>query len=69
LRYCLLNVSVKHLSIISDPTHQLLSYTDDVDLNERLAEWENFYHYFRPHRSLKGKPPYEVLRDKLQLNV
>jgi transposase InsO family protein len=46
--------------------YQLLSYTDDVDLNEKLEEWENFYNYFRPHRSLKGKTPYEVLRDKLQ---
>jgi transposase InsO family protein len=46
--------------------YQLLSYTDDVDLNEKLEEWENFYNYFRPHRSLNGKPPYEVLRDKLQ---
>jgi len=49
--------------------YQLLSYTDDVDLNEKLKEWENFYNYFRPHRSLKGKTPYEVLRDKLQLAV
>ncbi len=49
--------------------HQLLSYTADVDLNAKLAEWENFYNYFRPHRSLKGKTPYEVLRDKLQSNV
>lgn len=49
--------------------YQLLSYTDDVDLNEKLEEWENFYNYFRPHRSLKGKTPYEVLRDKLQSNI
>jgi transposase InsO family protein len=49
--------------------YQLLSYTDDVDLNEKLEEWENFYNYFRPHRSLKGKTPYEVLRDKLQSDI
>lgn len=49
--------------------YQLLNYTDDVDLNERLEEWESFYNYFRPHRSLKGKTPYEVLRDKLQLDI
>ena len=49
--------------------YQLLSYTDDVDLNERLEEWESFYNYFRPHRSLKGKTPYEVLRNKLQLDI
>ena len=38
--------------------YQLLTYTDDVDLNEKLEEWENFYNYLRPHRSLKGKTPY-----------
>jgi transposase InsO family protein len=48
--------------------YQLLSYTDDINLNERLAEWESFSNYFRPHRSLEGKTPYEVLRDKLQLD-
>lgn len=46
--------------------YQLLTYTDDVDLNKKLEEWESFYNYHRPHRSLKGKTPYEVLREKLQ---
>lgn len=46
--------------------YQLLSYTDDVDLNEKLSEWENFYNLYRPHGGLAGKTPYEVLRDKLQ---
>jgi transposase InsO family protein len=46
--------------------YQLLTYTDDVDLNKKLEEWEGFYNYHRPHRSLKGKTPYEVLREKLQ---
>lgn len=46
--------------------YQLLTYTDDVDLNKKLEEWEGFYNYHRPHSSLKGKPPYEVLREKLQ---
>lgn len=49
-----------------DEFYQLLSYTDDVDLNQKLAEWEDFYNYCRPHISLKGKTPYEVLREKLQ---
>lgn len=30
-------------------------FTDDVDLNQKLAEWENFYNYCRPHISLKEK--------------
>ena len=34
-----------------------LTYTDDVDLNSKLAAWENFYYYDRPHLSLHGKAP------------
>jgi len=46
--------------------YQLLSYTDDVDLNEKLAEWEHFYNLARPHGAHNGKTPYEALRDKIQ---
>ena len=46
--------------------YQLLSYTDDVDLRKKLAEWERFYNFDRPHAGLKGKTPYEILREKLQ---
>lgn len=46
-----------------------MSYTGDVDLNEKLEEWQNFYNYHRPHSALHGKTPYEVLREKLNLNV
>ncbi len=45
--------------------YQLLTYTDDVDLNKKLKVWEDFYNFHRPHGSLKGKVPYEVLYDKL----
>jgi transposase InsO family protein len=45
--------------------YQLLTYTGDVDLNEKLLEWENFYNFHRPHSSLAGKTPYEVLREKM----
>lgn len=45
--------------------YQLLEYTDDVDLREKLAVWEEFYNVNRPHSSLGGRTPYEVLRDKL----
>ena len=45
--------------------YQLLNYKDDVDLVIKLKEWENFYNFCRPHGSLKGKNPYEVLRSKL----
>lgn len=40
--------------------YQLLTYTDDVNLNEKLQEWEQYYNFNRPHGSFKGKTPYEV---------
>lgn len=43
--------------------YQLLTYTGDVDLNSKLKKWETYYNYHRPHKSLKGKAPYEVLRE------
>jgi transposase InsO family protein len=46
--------------------YQLLTYTDDVDLNEKLAEWERFYNYDRPHGAFDGKTPYEALRSMLK---
>ena len=46
--------------------YQLLTYTDDVDLNSKLEAWENFYNYDRPHLSLHGKTPYEVMRSLLK---
>jgi transposase InsO family protein len=45
--------------------HQLLTYTDDVDLRARLCEWEQFYNLSRPHGAFNGKAPYEVLRERL----
>jgi transposase InsO family protein len=38
----------------------------NVDLNEKLAEWERFYNLDRPHRAFKGKTPYEALRSSLE---
>lgn len=46
--------------------YQLLTYTDDVDLTSKLEAWENFYNYDRPHMSLGGKTPYEVMRSLLE---
>lgn len=46
--------------------YQLLDYTDDVDLNQKLVQWENFYNFNRPHGSFKGKTPYEILKSKLK---
>jgi transposase InsO family protein len=46
--------------------YQLLSYTDDVDLNQKLAKWEQFYNFHRPHGAFSGKTPYEALRSSLK---
>ena len=46
--------------------YQLLTYTDDVDLNKKLAEWERFYNFGRPHGAFDGKTPYEALRAMLK---
>ncbi len=45
--------------------YQLLTYTYDVNLNEKLNEWEHFYNFNRPHGSFKGKTPYEIFKTKL----
>lgn len=45
-----------------DEFYQLLSYTDDVDLNEKLKNWEHFYNFNRPHTAFDGKTPYEALK-------
>ena len=44
---------------------QLLTYTDDVDLNQKLQAWEQFYNFHRPHFSHQGRTPYEVMRSLL----
>ncbi|MCP4907937.1 MAG: transposase [bacterium] len=48
-----------------DEFYQLLTYRDDVDLEKKLATWENFYNFDRPHGAHGGKTPYEALREKL----
>ena len=48
-----------------DEFYQLLTYKDDVDLEEKLAVWERFYNFDRPHGAHGGKTPYEALREKL----
>jgi transposase InsO family protein len=45
--------------------YQLLTYTDDVDLNSKLDAWESFYNYDRPHMSHNGKTLYEVMKSLL----
>ena len=45
--------------------YQLLTYTDDVDLNKKLERWEHFYNFDRPHGAFEGNTPYEVMRSLL----
>ena len=52
--------------IDQDEFYQLLTYTDDVDLNKKLEYWEQFYNFDRPHGSLEGNTPYEKMRSLLQ---
>ena len=42
-----------------------LTYKDDVDLDEKLNAWENFYNYDRPHMSHGNKTPYEIMKSLL----
>jgi len=46
--------------------YQLLTYTDDVDLNEKLNAWEKFYNFNRPHGAFEGRTPYEALKCTLE---
>jgi hypothetical protein len=40
--------------------YQLLTCKEDVDLIEKLRQWESFYNYKRPHGAYNGKTPNEV---------
>lgn len=42
--------------------YQCLDYVDDVDLNQKLAQWESYYNFLRPHAAHYGKTPYEKLK-------
>lgn len=45
--------------------YQLLTYKDDEDLREKLAEREQFYNFHRPHGAHAERKTYEVLREKI----
>jgi transposase InsO family protein len=49
----------------SQEFYQHLNYTDGVDLEAKLDEWERFYNFHRPHGAFSGKTPHEALREKL----
>jgi transposase InsO family protein len=45
--------------------YQCLEYKDDVDLVNKLAQWESYYNYLRPHDAHMGKTPYEKLKQRM----
>lgn len=44
-------------------------YEGFVDLNEKLAEWQKSYNLHRPHGTLAGFTPFEVLMAKLKSKI
>ena len=54
-------------SHLADKTefHQLLNYTGNRKLDKQLVVWEKYYNLYRPHGGLRGKTPYEILKQKL----
>ena len=58
--------------IDAEEFYQLLDgvVIDDTKVfNDKLAEWENFYNYHRPHGGLGGQTPYERLKQRTQTRV
>lgn len=41
--------------------HQLLTRPNDVDINEKLVEWERLYNMDRLHGAFKGKTPNKAM--------
>ena len=49
--------------------YQLLDYTDDVDLKKKIAEWESFYNFNRPHKAHGGLTSCEIFRAKMDIDI
>ena len=45
--------------------YQCLEYKGDVDLKEKLNQWESYYNFLRPHAAHMGKTPYEKLKQRM----
>ena len=48
--------------------YQLLTYKDDIDLEKKLATWEGFYNYDRPHRRAQRKDAIRSSEGEATLN-
>jgi hypothetical protein len=66
--HVLLNSTARSRGRIKPTRRSSINFTDrdEVDLGKKLAAWEGFYNYDRPHGAHSGKTPYEVLREKLR---
>ncbi len=60
-----------HLNDKVERSHQtdlqefyLLADLKDPHLNDRLEEWQFHYNWYRPHSSLKGKTPMDIVVEK-----
>ena len=60
------NKEIKMHRIDQEEFYQLLTYTDDVDLNMKLEYWEQFYNFDRPYGSFDGITTYEKMRSLLK---
>ena len=49
--------------------YQLLTYTNDTNLTEKLHEWESIYNCHRPHLALQGRTPAECLKRKMAIEL
>ena len=45
--------------------YQMLDYKDDINLRKKLAQWEYYYNFLRPHSAHMGKTPYEKLKQRM----
>ena len=43
----------------------MLDDDGDVNLSEKLAQWESYYNLLRPHSTHAGKTPYEMLKQRM----
>ncbi|PCI66874.1 MAG: hypothetical protein COB26_10460 [Piscirickettsiaceae bacterium] len=47
----------------------MLDYIGDVDLHKKLAQWEGYYNFLRPHAARMSKTPYEQLSIRVSIEV
>lgn len=45
--------------------YQRLGYKGDVNLRKKLAQWEDYYNFLRPHSAYLGNTPYKKLKQRM----